>query len=433
MYYNHQLYQIYPLGFCGCPKENDGITTNRIKHVLDWIPHLNKTGFDTILFNPVFESERHGYDTIDFYKIDCRLGTNDDFKEVCDTLHQNNINIILDGVFNHVGRSFPYFLDVLQNKQNSQYCDFFYLDFNNNQNEDGFSYWDWEGHHELVKLNLDNPRVRTYLLDAVKYWIETFDIDGLRLDVAYCLNRDFMKELVSFAKALKPDFFFVGEMIGGDYNTLLRDGSLDSVTNYECRKGLYSSINSNNLFEIAHSLNRQFGKENWCLYTNENLLSFVDNHDVDRVSSIVNNHANLPVLYGIMYAMPGIPCIYYGSEWAITGTKHDGSDDDLRPYIKEPITNDLTSTITTLNHLHHTYDVFTKGDFENVVIQNTALIFKRQFEQHTLLACFNISDQEVTLYHDQLHDTFKELLQDQEIQCDGSIQIPANAMLYLYR
>ena len=145
------------------------------------------------------------------------------------------------------------------------------------------------------------------------------------------LDRDFLRRLHDFCQGLKPDFFLVGEMLHGDYNQLVNDQMLHSATNYECYKGLYSSFNSMNMFEIGHSLLRQFGPENWTLYKGKHLLNFVDNHDVTRVASILTNPEHLPLIYGILFAMPGIPCIYYGSEWGTEGVKQQGSDANLRP------------------------------------------------------------------------------------------------------
>jgi len=158
--YESVFYQIYPLGFCGAPFENDGVLTHRILKVNDWIEHIKNLGANAIYFSPVFESDTHGYNTRDYKKIDCRLGTNDDFKEVCENLHKNNIKVVLDGVFNHVGRGFWAFQDVLQNRENSRYRDWFFIDFNGNSNyNDGLWYEGWEGNFDLVKitsLNVSN-------------------------------------------------------------------------------------------------------------------------------------------------------------------------------------------------------------------------------------------------------------------------------------
>lgn len=170
---NSILYQVYSLGMCGAPKENNGHLVPRILKILDWLPHLQKLNVDTLYFSPIFESDRHGYDTRDYRKIDCRLGTNDDFSHLCKILKENGFRIILDGVFNHVGRGFWAFQDVLQNKDHSPYKDWFCIDFGGNScYDDGFYYEGWEGHYELVKLNLSNPKVREHLFPAYVFgWI----------------------------------------------------------------------------------------------------------------------------------------------------------------------------------------------------------------------------------------------------------------------
>ena len=266
--YESVFYQIYPLGFCGAPFENDGVLEHRLKKVEDWIPHMKKLGVNAVYFSPLFESDTHGYNTRDYRKVDVRLGTNEDMRELCDALHRNNIRVVLDGVFNHVGRGFGPFQDVLRNREHSPYVNWFYriaFDGNSNYN-DGLWYEGWEGNYDLVKLNLGNEEVVNYLLESVRFWVEEFGIDGLRLDVAYSLDENFVRRLRSFCDGLKEDFFLVGEMLHGDYNRLMNDSMLHSATNYECYKGLYSSFNSMNLFEINHSLLRQFGPENWTLY-----------------------------------------------------------------------------------------------------------------------------------------------------------------------
>ncbi len=174
------FYQIYPLGFCDAPKENDEKVVSRINKVLQWTDHFLKLGINAIYFSPIFDSDKHGYDTRDFNKIDCRLGTNDDFARVVKELHKNGIKVILDGVFNHVGRGFWAFQDVIENKENSEYKDWFLIDFNSNScYNDGFWYDGWEGHYELVKLNLRNYKVIEHIFSSVKNWVQNYDIDGL--------------------------------------------------------------------------------------------------------------------------------------------------------------------------------------------------------------------------------------------------------------
>ena len=364
--YESVFYQIYPLGFCGAPFENDGVEKSRILKVKEWIPHIRGIGADAIYFSPVFESDTHGYNTRDFRKIDCRLGSNEDFAEVCRSLHEAGIRVVLDGVFNHVGRGFWAFQDVLKNRENSPYLNWFHINLGGNSNyNDGLWYEGWEGNYDLVKLNLKNEEVVNHILESVRFWVETFDIDGLRLDVAYLLDHDFVRRLRSFCDGLKKDFFLVGEILHGDYKTLVNDQMLHSCTNYECYKGLYSSFNSMNLFEINHSLLRQFGPEGWTLYKGLHLMTFVDNHDVSRVASILTNEKHLPLIYALAFGMPGIPCIYYGSEWGAKGNKSDG-DPALRPSFEEPVENELTEFIGKLSEAKKGSKALNYGGFRSV-------------------------------------------------------------------
>lgn len=387
--YESVFYQIYPLGFCGAPFENDGILEHRILKVNDWIPHIKKLGANAIYFSPVFESDTHGYNTRDYTKIDTRLGTNEDFQSVCKHLHEAGIKVVLDGVFNHVGRGFFAFQDVLQKRWDSPYKDWFHINFDGNSNyNDGLWYEGWEGNYDLVKLNLKNEAVIQHIFSCIKGWVDEFDIDGLRLDVAYCLDHDFLRRLRSYCDSLKPDFFLVGETLHGDYNQWMNDSMLHSVTNYECYKGLYSSFNSMNMFEINHSLLRQFGPENWTLYKGKHLLTFVDNHDVTRVASILTNEKHLPLIYALAFGMPGIPCIYYGSEWGAKARKEDG-DPALRACFHEPEWNDLTDFISRLAEAKKHSDALNYGDFRSIVLTNRQCIFERKTDMERVLVAIN--------------------------------------------
>lgn len=376
--YESVFYQIYPLGFCGAPFENDGVLTPRIRKVIDWIPHIKNLGANAIYFSPVFESDTHGYNTRDFRKIDVRLGTNEDFADVCQALHKEGIKVVLDGVFNHVGRGFWAFQDVLEKRWDSPYKDWFHISFDGNSNyNDGLWYEGWEGNYDLVKLNLCHPDVKQHIFDSIRSWVEKFDIDGLRLDVAYCLDENFVRELRAFCDSLKPDFFLVGEMLHGDYNRLMNDSMLHSATNYECYKGLFSSFNSMNMFEIIHSLLRQFGPENWTLYRGKHLLCFVDNHDVSRIASNLTNEQHLPLIYALCFGMPGIPCVYYGSEWGAKANKSEG-DPALRACFDAPVENDLTAWISKLAAAKKASNALNYGDFRSVVLTNRQCIFERK-------------------------------------------------------
>lgn len=421
--YESVFYQIYPLGFCGAPFENDGVTVSRIRKVMDWIPHMQKLGINAIYFSPVFESDTHGYNTRDYKKIDVRLGTNEDFKEVCDALHAAGIRVVLDGVFNHVGRGFYQFQDVIKNRENSRYLSWFHVDLNGNDGyNDGLWYEGWEGNYDLVKLNLQNNEVVEHILDAVKYWIDTFAIDGLRLDVAYCLDENFVRRLRSATDSWKQDFFLLGEMLHGDYNRLMNDAMLHSATNYECYKGLYSSFNSMNLFEIVHSLLRQFGPENWTLYKGKHLLSFVDNHDVTRVASILQNEKHLPLIYALCFGMPGIPCVYYGSEWGEKANKSEG-DPALRKCFEAPVYNELSAWITKLAQAKKQSNALNYGDFRSVVLTNRQCIFERKTGEERVLVAINADEASYTAHFDAGCGKAVDLISGEEHDFGGGSEL----------
>ncbi|MBC5743235.1 maltodextrin glucosidase [Lachnospiraceae bacterium MD308] len=430
--YNSVFYQIYPIGFCGAPVSNDGKCVPRIRKLMDWSEYLGDLGVDSILLNPIFESDNHGYDTRDFKNIDCRLGTNEDFAEVCRSLHEHGVNIVLDGVFNHVGRGFWAFKDVQEKKWDSPYKDWFHINFDGDSGyNDGFWYEGWEGHFELVKLNLQNPAVVDYLLDCVRFWVEEFDIDGLRLDVAYSLDRGFMQRLRSFVQDLKPDFALIGEVLFGDYNLIVNDSMLHSCTNYECYKGLYSSFNSMNLFEIAHSLHRQFGADQWCIYRGKHLMTFADNHDVTRLASILTNKKHIPLAYGLLFGMPGIPCLYYGSEWGQTGVKAPDNDYALRPCFEKPMPNELTDYIKKLIAVRQKSDALCNGAYKNIVIQNHQLVFERHSDKEHIIVAVNASENAYTACHHDLNGEAKELLSGDTVILDGKAELPPYSVQYL--
>ena len=385
------------------------------------------------MFNPLFESSRHGYDTIDYRKVDCRLGDNASFKKICQTLRDNGIRVLLDGVFNHVGRDFFAFKDVQEKKWDSRYCGWF-----QNLNFDGrspygdpFWYEGWAGCYDLVKLNLQNEEVVNYLLDSVKMWIEEFDIDGLRLDAADVIDTGFFKKLKHVCKSQKNDFWLYGEITHGDYNRLANSEMLDSVTNYECYKGIYSSHNDHNYFEIAHSLNRQFA--NGGIYQNIYTYNFVDNHDVNRVASVLRNKNHLNNVYTMLYTMPGVPSIYYGSEYAVEGTRTRDNDYNLRPCLD--LNNIPNANLSLCNHIirlgkvRMALEALKYGKFENVNIKNETLVYKRFTDHQTVFTLFNLTDHEERIGFDAgCSGKLTDALNDNEVfDCGGWREIPVPA------
>ena len=429
-YHERTFYQIYPLGLCGAPAENDGVQIPRIRAIGGWIGHLKELGVGAVLLNPLFESDRHGYDTRDFLTVDCRLGSNEDFKALCAALHAAGMRVLLDGVFNHAGRGFWAFQDVLKHREESLYKDWFLINFAGNSGyNDGLWYEGWEGHYELVKLNLCNPQVVDYLLSCVGRWVEEFGIDGLRLDVAYCIEPEFLKALRRYCDALKPDFFLFGEILGGDYHRLLGGELLHSCTNYECFKGLWSSFNDRNLFEIAHSLHRLFSDEPWAACRGERLVSFADNHDVTRVASVLRDKEDLPLLYAALFAMPGIPTLYYGGEWGAEGEKSRG-DAALRAAFDHPRWNGLTDTIARYIKAREGSTALRLGSFRNLHIQNRQLAFLREWQGERVAFALNLDEGESAV---ELHDCCgraTNLLTGAEVQLSTRQSLPPRSAFF---
>ena len=407
---NAVIYQIYPLGLCGAPRKNDGVQAHRILRVKEWAAHIRELGATCVLFNPVFKSDAHGYDTRDYNRLDCRLGTREDFQQVCAALHEAGLKVMLDGVLNHVGRGFWAFRDVQEKKWDSPYKDWFHISFDGDTGyHDGFWYEAWEGCYELVKLNLKNQAVREHLFDAIRGWVRDYDIDGLRLDVAYCLDLDFLAALRELANTVKPEFVLMGETLHGDYNRWMNDRACHAVTNYECYKGLYSSFNTGNMHEIAYSLNRQFGNEQWCLYTGKHPMSFLDNHDVTRIASILTDKNCLKPAYGLLFGMPGVPAVYYGSEWGIEGEKKSG-DDALRPAIETPEHNDLTDWITALAGARTESPALCSGSYRNILVQPKQLIFERRCGDDRVLVAINADSQPYHAHFDAQADMAVDII-----------------------
>ena len=394
------FYHIYPLGFCGAPEYNPwGESVPRLDKLYDWIPHLQSLGVNALYFGPVCSATKHGYDTADYYQIDGRLGDLDHFAALCDALHKAGIRVVLDGVFNHVGRDFWAFRDVREKGQSSPYCGWFQnLNFGGGSPMgDPFWYESWGGHYELVKLNLSHPYVVSHLLGAVELWMDRFHIDGLRLDAADCIDFQFFRTLRQFVKGKKPDFWLMGEIIHGDYARWANPELLDSVTNYECWKGLWSAHNTKNYFEIAHSLNRQFGPGG--IYHDLRLYNFVDNHDVNRLASTLTNPAHLENVYTLLYTMPGIPSLYYGSEWALEGVRSKTSDVVLRPCLElsdmEARDQSLCAHLSLLAAIRAAFPALTQGEYENVVIKNEQLVFRRATQDQRVYVALNLAGEEV--------------------------------------
>lgn len=399
------FYHIYPLGLTGAPKQNSyGEQEHRLNTIIPWISHIKEIGCNALYIGPLFESVGHGYETTDYKKLDSRLGTNEDLTNFVAECHKQGIKVILDGVFNHTGRDFFAFQDIKCNRENSSYRDW-YCNVNfsgNNEYNDGFSYENWGGYNLLVKLNQNNPAVREYICDVVRFWVKEFDIDGIRLDAADVLDFNYMQALRRVANEVKEDFWLMGEVIHGDYTRWVNEGTLHSVTNYQLHKALYSGHNDHNYFEIAHTVKRLYemgGNRPDGL----KLYNFVDNHDVEKIYTKLNNKNHFVPTHILMYTLPGIPSVYYGSEFGIEGKKEYGSDDSLRPALsyeqyKDAIEkNDFTKLIAALGKIRQNTDALSYGDYKELFLTNTQYAFSRNYNGQSVIVTVNNADDDCVM------------------------------------
>ena len=429
------FYHIYPLGMTGAPKQNPyGEPVHRLNTLLPWISHIKEIGCSAIYIGPLFESVGHGYETTDYKKLDSRLGTNEDLTNFVAECHKNGIRVILDGVFNHTGRDFFAFKDLKENRENSPYKDW-YCNVNfwgNNSYNDGFSYENWGGYDLLVKLNQRNGAVRDYICDVIRFWVSEFDIDGIRLDAADVMDFEYMKSLRQVANEVKADFWLMGEVIHGNYSRWANDETLHSVTNYMLHKALYSGHNDHNYFEIAHTIKYVDDMTGGRL----KLYTFADNHDVERIYTKLNNKAHFAPVHIMLYTLPGIPSVYYGSEFGIEGKKERGSDDSLRPMLcfddyKDAIkTNPCTKLISALGKIHSGTPELCYGDYKVLSLQTTHFAYERTLDGKSVIVTVNNSDNDVNL--SLPCGNFKEyvcaLTGERATVKDGQIQVkvPAN-------
>ena len=394
------FYHIYPLGMTGAPKQNAyGEPEHRLNKLIPWISHIKEIGCNAIYIGPLFESVGHGYETTDYKKLDSRLGTNEDLANFVKECHKQGVRVILDGVFNHTGRDFFAFKDIREKRENSQYKDW-YCNVNfwgNNYFNDGFSYENWGGHDLLAKLNQRNPAVKDYICDVIRFWVKEFDIDGIRLDAADVMDFEYMKALRGVANEVKQDFWLMGEVIHGNYSRWANEGTLHSVTNYMLHKALFSGHNDHNYFEVAHTIKYVSGM----VGTNLNLYSFVDNHDVERIYTKLRNKAHFVPVHVMLYTLPGIPSLYYGSEFGIEGRKEGHSDDSLRPELKyedfkDAVKNNpCTKLIAALGKIRQNTPALYYGEYKELLLQTGHFAYARVLDGKSVITTVNNSDNDV--------------------------------------
>ena len=430
------FYHIYPLGLTGAPKQNSyGEPVHRLNTLQPWISHIKEIGCNAVYIGPLFESVGHGYETTDYKKLDSRLGTNEDLTNFVAECHKQGIRVILDGVFNHTGRDFFAFQDIKRNRENSQYKDW-YCNVNfwgNNSFNDGFSYENWGGYDLLAKLNQHNPAVKDYICDVIRFWVSEFDIDGIRLDAADVMDFEYMKALRHVANEVKPEFWLMGEVIHGNYSRWANEGTLHSVTNYMLHKALYSGHNDHNYFEIAHTIKYVSGM----VGNNLKLYSFVDNHDVERIYTKLKNKAHFVPVHVMLYTLPGVPSLYYGSEFGIEGRKERFSDDSLRPALcyddyKDAVkTNPCTKLIAALGKIRQNTPALCYGEYKELELQTTHFAYERALDGKSVITTVNNADNDVSMNLQAGNSSeYVGALTGQRVSANGGriqVSVPANS------
>ncbi|MBM9467979.1 alpha-amylase family protein [Nakamurella leprariae] len=322
-------WHVYPLGFTGAPIRPDGPVepAPRLRRLLPWLDHALELGASGLALGPVFASQTHGYDTVDHFRIDPRLGDDADFDELIAQCRARGLRVLLDGVFNHVGAEHPLVRRALAEGPDGEVADWFRIDWSA---PDGPRPAVFEGHGSLVALNHETPAVRDHVGDVLRHWLDR-GADGWRLDAAYAVDPAFWAAVLPGVRDQHPDAWFVGEVIHGDHADIVRSSGLDSVTQYELWKAIWSSLADRNCFELDWTL-RRHGE----LLTVFRPATFVGNHDVTRIATTVGPDAAVLAAV-VLLTVGGIPSIYAGDEHAFTGTKEDrlGGDDAVRPEFPE--------------------------------------------------------------------------------------------------
>ena len=390
-------WHVYPLGFTGAPRtiaEAHPAPEPRLRRLGPWLDHLTELGADGLLLGPVFRSETHGYDTVDHLEVDPRLGSDDDLRWLIAACHERGIRVVFDGVFHHVGRGHPAFLDVLANGRDSRYADWFRIDWDA-EGPDGFDYATFEGHGQLVALDHTTPAVVDLIVEVVEHWLEA-GIDGWRLDAAYAVPPQVWRTVIDRVRVRYPDAWFLGEIIHGPYERWLTDGGLDAVTQYELWKAVWSGINDRNFFELAWALGRH--RE---LLGVGAAMTFVGNHDVTRIATRIQEQRHLDHASVLLLTLPGIPSIYAGDEHGFVGIKHDTptGDDAVRPAFPDDPSQLAEDGHGRFEHhrrlisVRRSHPWIASGDLEVLHLTNRQLAYRIAGAQDALIVLLNLDDE----------------------------------------
>ncbi|SHL25318.1 alpha-amylase family glycosyl hydrolase [Fibrobacter sp. UWEL] len=398
---NH-IYHVFPLG---------ALRNGNIRELTSIIPHMQSLRMDSIMLGPIFKSETHGYDVTDMYQVDPRLGNNEDLKQMVRDFHEAGFHVYLDAVWNHSSRHHFAYKDLREKGRNSPYAAWYRNPNFDKPNlcGDTFTVDCWAGFQELPAFNLQNPEVERELIHCAEYWMDEFDIDGVRLDAAENMDLGFLKHLADACHRKRPDFWMMGEVVFGDPTRWL-DAGLNSVTNYQTYKSLWSSINDGNMFELAYNLNRFFDDKSG-ICRNSRLQLFNENHDVSRIYSVLKNKADNYLQHFLFYTLPGVPTLYYGEEFGLDATKGGSDDWNLRPAMhvengnilfegslgetqakSRPGKENLLAVIRHLASVRQDSSALREGGYQQEFVHSRQLAFWRTHQDGDVLVVANLQD-----------------------------------------
>ena len=384
-------WHVYPLGFVGAfpadpPPDAD---EHRLGRIVDWIDHAVHLGASGIALGPIFASRTHGYDTTDHFRIDPRLGDDADFDRLVDEAHRRGLRVLLDGVFNHVGADFPRYRQAVET-EDPQAAGWFV-------GRRG-RFHTFEGHGELITLNHRSPAVADYTAEVMTHWLDR-GADGWRLDAAYAVPAAFWAAVLPRVRERHPQAWFVAEVIHGDYPAFVDASSVDSVTQYELWKAVWSSLNDSNFHELDWALQRH---NDFCGHFAP--LTFVGNHDVTRIASRLENPEHLPHALVVLFTTGGIPSVYAGDEFGYRGVKEDraGGDDAVRPEFGLPFAADDAARDTLALHqyligLRRRHPWLHDARTRALLLQNRHYAYESRCGAEALVVALNLDDQPLAL------------------------------------
>jgi cyclomaltodextrinase / maltogenic alpha-amylase / neopullulanase len=392
-------WQVFPLGFVDAEPALaaiDGSVRHRLDRIADWLDYAVELGASGLALGPVFAAETHGYDTVDHSRVDPRLGDADDLARLFAAAHARGLRVLLDGVFNHVGRAFPAFVRVLEQGPTAPEAGWFRLSWPHGTAPGTEPDYDtFEGHRGLVALDHGNPAVEDHVADVMCFWLDA-GADGWRLDAAYAVPAEFWSAVLPRVRARHPDAYVVGEVIHGDYRGIVERSGVDAVTQYELWKAVWSSLTDRNLHELAWALQRH----------NDFLasfvpLTFVSNHDVTRIASALPDDRHLPHALAILLTVGGTPSIYYGDEQAFRGVKEhrEGGDDAIRPTFPADGPQGLSAWGWPTYRLHQQliglrrrHAWLHRATTTPIELQNRRAVLESTDGEHRLLLALNLDD-----------------------------------------